>query len=86
MALKAHAMRQQAERPDADAAHRQASRARLQRLLEQRNDLAQCLDALLADARAGRAYFKVYRQFKMYNDPAFNPVLQAELQQRRRAA
>jgi hypothetical protein len=50
---------------------------------QQRADLAGCLDALLADAAAGRAYFKVYRQFKMYNDPRFNPVLVQEL---RRAA
>ena len=33
---------------------------------------------LLDEAAAGRAYFKVYRQFKMYNDPRFNPVLVAE--------
>jgi hypothetical protein len=78
LALKVHAMRQQAARTDADATHRAASGAKLQRLLEQRNDLAGCLDALLADAAAGRAYFKVYRQFKMYNDPRFNPVLVAE--------
>ena len=25
-----------------------------------------------------RAYFKVYRQFKMYNDPRWNPELVAE--------
>jgi hypothetical protein len=78
LALKIHAMRQQAARADADEAHRAASAAKLQRLLEQRADLAGCLDALLADAAAGRAYFKVYRQFKMYNDPRFNPVLVAE--------
>ena len=48
------------------------------RLLQQRGDLGQCLDELLADTRAGRAYFKVYRQFKMYNDPRFNPALVAE--------
>ena len=78
MALKIAAMRQQAERADADAAHRSASAARLARLLEQRADLAACLDALVADATTGRAYFKVYRQFKMYNDPRFNPVLVAE--------
>ncbi len=30
------------------------------------------------DKRAFQAYFKVYRQFKMYNDPAFNPALVAE--------
>ncbi len=78
MALKVAAMRAQAERADADAAHVAASRSKLGRLREQRDDLGSCLDALLADARAGRAYFKVYRQFKMYNDPDFNPALVAE--------
>jgi hypothetical protein len=48
------------------------------------HDGAGCLDALLADAAAGRAYFKVYRQFKMYNDPRFNPVLVAERAERTR--
>jgi hypothetical protein len=78
MALKVHAMRAQSERIDADEAHRQTSRERLARLAEQRADLAACLDSLLADALAGRAYFKVYRQFKMYNDPRFNPALVRE--------
>jgi hypothetical protein len=78
MALKIHAMRQQTQRTDVDAAHLQASQVKLARLVEQRADLGSCLDALLADAQAGRAYFKVYRQFKMYNDARFNPVLVAE--------
>jgi len=47
-------------------------------LQQQRADLGDCLEGLLADAQAGRAYFKVYRQFKMYNDPRFNPALVAE--------
>ena len=40
------------------------------------------LDVLLAELRlihadieAGRKYMKVYKQMKMYNDPALNPVL-----------
>lgn len=78
VALKVHAMRAQTERGDADPAHVAASRVKLDRLLQQRADLAGCLDALLSDALAGRAYFKVYRQFKMYNDPRFNPALVAE--------
>ena len=78
MALKAQAMRAQTRRSDADEAHRASSRVKLERLQQQREDLGGCLDALLADAAAGRAYFKVYRQFKMYNDPRFNPVLVAE--------
>ena len=78
LALKIRAMRWQTGREDVDEAHRAASRARLARLEQQRADLADCLQALLADALAGRAYFKVYRQFKMYNDPRFNPVLVRE--------
>lgn len=78
LALKIHAMRQQTERQDVDEAHRASSRAKLAQLLAQRADLGGCLDALLADAAAGRAFFKVYRQFKMYNDARFNPALVAE--------
>jgi len=78
LALKAHAMRAQAARLDVDDAHRSASATKLERLLQQRSDLSGCLDALLTDAAAGRAYFKVYRQFKMYNDARFNPALVAE--------
>jgi hypothetical protein len=78
MALKIHAMRQQTLRSDVDDAHRSSSQVKLDRLLQQRQDLGDCLDALLADSAAGRAYFKVYRQFKMYNDARFNPALVAE--------
>ncbi len=78
LSLKVRAMEAQTTRTDVDQAHRDASIARLERLREQRDDLAGCLDQLFADCRAGRAWFKVYRQFKMYNDPRFNPVLVAE--------
>jgi len=62
-------------RNDADKAHIAACSAKLVQLETQRRDLAGCLDRLLAEARAGIAYFKVYRQFKMYNDPNLNPQL-----------
>jgi hypothetical protein len=75
LALKVFHMRLQTERSDAGGDHLETSRARLARLAEQRADLAGCFDALIADCLAGRARFKVYRQFKMYNDPAFNPYL-----------
>ncbi len=78
LALKVHAMRAQTLRQDVDEAHREGSRVKLTRLVEQRADLGACFDALLADALAGRAHFKVYRQFKMYNDPRFNPALVRE--------
>jgi hypothetical protein len=82
LALKVRAMREQTGRQDVDEAHRTASRVKLDRLQQQRMDLGSCLDDLMADAMAGRAYFKVYRQFKMYNDPRFNPALVAERQAR----
>lgn len=78
MALKIRAMTAQTLRIDVDEMHRDSAKVKLARLTEQRRDLADCLDGLLVDSRAGRAYFKVYRQFKMYNDPRFNPVLVAE--------
>ena len=78
MALKIHAMREQTLRQDVDEAHRASSGIKLERLQQQRQDLGDCLDGLLVDALGGRAYFKVYRQFKMYNDPRLNPALVAE--------
>ena len=78
LSLKIHHMRLQARREDVDAAHRDSCAARLERFLTQRADLAGCLDRLLAEARRGEAWFKVYRQFKMYNDPALNPAMYGE--------
>ncbi len=78
LSLKLQAMGEQTRRQDVDEAHRDASRLKWQRLAQQRADLAGCLDALLTETAAGKAYFKVYRQFKMYNDPAFNPELVKE--------
>ena len=78
LALKCRAMTEQTQRADASEAHRAVSAERLMRLQTQQQDLADALDGLLADTQAGRAWFKVYRQFKMYNDPAFNLALVAE--------
>ena len=36
---------------------------------------ADAIDQLITDIEAGRKYMKVYKQMKMYNDPALNPVL-----------
>lgn len=75
LALKIYHMQQEVERKDADAEHTARCRAKLDVLLEQRGDLSAAIDQLLADIEAGRKYMKVYRQMKMYNDPATNPVL-----------
>jgi len=58
LALQVQHMRVQAQCRDADAGHVQACTGRLERWLAQRRDLMSCLDALLAEARAGRTYFR----------------------------
>ena len=78
LALKIWHMREQAERTDASEEHIAKSRAKLTVLLEQREDLTSAIDTLLEDIAAGRKYMKVYRQMKLYNDPATNPVLYAK--------
>lgn len=80
LALKIYHMRAQAQRLDAGEHHVSACAAKLERLAAQRRDLALCLDQLLVEAGNGHAYFKVYRQFKMYNDPALNPWLYGRAQ------
>jgi hypothetical protein len=75
LSLKIYHMREQTQRGDAGNDHIVRCGEKLQRLMLQRQDLGDCFDQLLDDAAAGRAYFKVYRQFKMYNDPSLNPYL-----------
>ena len=76
--LKRYHMAQQLMRTDSDEAHREACRAKVSRLDEQTGDLLGCLQTLLEDCAAGRARFKTYRQFKMYNDATLNPWLVKE--------
>ncbi|SHH67422.1 DUF4254 domain-containing protein [Massilia sp. CF038] len=75
LALKIFHMRLQSARAEAGPAHIEACTRKLRRLLVQRQDLAACFEQLLREARQGQAYFKVYLQFKMYNDPTLNPYL-----------
>ena len=75
VALKVHHMGREASRSDASGEHRALCGRRHATLVVQRDDLARCYDALLDAAQAGRAFWRVYRQFKMYNDPATNRYL-----------
>lgn len=75
LALKIYHMKEQAERTDATADHIEKCKNKLAILLEQQVDLGSAIDQLLEDIKTGRKYMKVYRQMKMYNDPATNPVL-----------
>ena len=74
-ALKIYHMGSEVTRWDAKITHRQACQQKLDLLWEQREDLGQCLEKLLTDLKSGQKHLKVYRQFKMYNDPELNPVL-----------
>lgn len=78
LALKIYHMQQEVDRTDTTEEHREQCRTKLNILLEQRTDLSTAIDRLLADIEAGRKYMKVYKQMKMYNDPALNPVLYAK--------
>ena len=73
LSLKIHNMHAHAARRD-NAVLAAECAAKLDVLVEQRNDLAYCLDRLLADCASGRRFFKVYRQHKVYNDPRFSPA------------
>lgn len=75
LALKIYHMQEQVDRNDATEEHKQLCAAKLAVLQEQQQDLSLAIDQLLEDIEAGRIYMKVYRQMKMYNDPATNPVL-----------
>jgi hypothetical protein len=75
LALKIYHTGEEAERKDAPAGHAERNRERLTILGEQRADLAGCLDRLWQETLAGTRRFKLYRQLKMYNDPALNPAI-----------
>lgn len=75
LALKIYHMQREVERTDATDNHIAKCQAKLNILLEQRQDLITAIDSLLDDIASGHKLMKVYRQMKMYNDPDTNPVL-----------
>lgn len=75
LVLKIYHMKKETERTNATPEHLQRCKARLNILLEQQKDLSQAIDYLIEDIKEGQKYMKVYKQMKMYNDPALNPVL-----------
>lgn len=75
LALKIYHMEQETLRKDASETHIISCQEKLNVLLEQRKDLSQSIDELMSAIASGDKYMKVYKQMKMYNDPALNPVL-----------
>jgi hypothetical protein len=75
LALRVFHMEEQVFRTDATEEHREKVKAKLEILHEQHQDMSNSLSELLEDIFAGRKRLKIYRQFKMYNDPTLNPYL-----------
>lgn len=75
LALKIYHMRVETLREDVSEEHRAACQKKLDVLLTQQVDLSRAIEELIEDIEAGRKYMKTYKQMKMYNDPALNPVL-----------
>lgn len=76
--LKIYHMKEQTGRKDADAAHIARCTAKLNVLLEQKEDMKHAFDELIEDIGSGVRRFKVYRQMKMYNDTSLNPMLYSQ--------
>ena len=75
LALKAFHMAIQVERVDVAAAHHQTCLSKLHVIEQQTTQLQACLHQLLHAVSNKTRTFRVYHQFKMYNDPTLNPEL-----------
>jgi hypothetical protein len=75
VSLKILHMGIQADRSDIDTDQKEEAQSKKERLIIQRDDLLFCLNQLLKSASKGRSFYRIYRQFKMYNDPRMNPYL-----------
>ena len=75
LALKISHMHAEVERSSASAEHRQNCQEKLNILLHQKEVLVAAIDGLWHAICVGDSPYHRYRQMKMYNDPALNPVL-----------
>lgn len=75
LALKAYHMDLQVKRKDVDEAHRQNCQRKWETIVAQQNQLLGCLQQLFNEVNEKTRTFRVYHQFKMYNDPTLNPEI-----------
>ena len=75
VSLKILHMGIQADRSDINIAQKKEAQTKKKRLINQRNDLIFSLNQILKSISKGTAFYRIYRQFKMYNDPKLNPYL-----------
>lgn len=73
--VKIYHMQVEVDRKDVSAEQHDSVVKKLNVLLEQQVDLTTSITQLLEDYAKGERVMKVYKQMKMYNDPALNPVL-----------
>ena len=78
MSLRIYHYREQLDRLDADSKHKPSVSQRLVLCQQQMADLSGSLQALIDDIFSGQKRHKTYRQMKMYNDPALNPLIDGE--------
>lgn len=76
--LKIYHMKQETLRDDVSVQHILECQKKLDILMTQLSDLTTAIEELIEDLESGHKYMKVYKQMKMYNDPALNPVLYAK--------
>ncbi|MGC8866739.1 MAG: DUF4254 domain-containing protein, partial [Elusimicrobiales bacterium] len=69
--LKIYHMMEQLKRSDVDDSFKISVVNKIKILKIQRKDLEKELNQLFDDVVEGRKRLKVYRQFKMYNDPRY---------------
>lgn len=77
LSLKIYHMNVEATRQGSSEEQRESCAQKLLVLESQWEDLTLAIEQLIADIEQGKKYIKTYKQMKMYNDPALNPVLYA---------
>lgn len=75
LALKVYHMNLEAHRESATGEHKSRCQAKLNVLLEQKEDLCLAIDQLLESIENGSVRVRIYKQMKMYNDEELNPIL-----------
>jgi len=73
--LKLYHIQEQIDRPDLAEDLKELSRNRFKVMTHQRDDLVAEFNQMGDAWEAGRWQPKVYRQFKMYNDPRFRTAV-----------
>ena len=75
LSLRIYHMEREVARKDATPEHHRKCLEKLKLLKLQKRDLSRAFEELVRAIFSGAKIMKLYRQHKMYNDPALNPAL-----------